>query len=137
MGALSNYLEARLLSLVFKNNGLSFSSPGDQLWVAAFTSGLDLEAGLLTDEVVGGSYARVQVPASGWDLTGSVVTNIDPVDFPVATAGWGSITHGAILDSATLESGNILWHGALTISRSIGIGDQLRFLAGEVEATLD
>ncbi len=137
MAALSDYLEERLLSLVFKNNDLAFTSPGDQLWLAAFTSGVGVEAGDLLGEVSGGAYARQQVPAADWTHMGSGVTNAVDIDFPVATDGWGTIVHAAIMDSATLGAGNVLLHGALTISRSVGVGDQLRFLVGEVEVGLD
>lgn len=132
MAALSDYLAARLASLLFNNNDLAFASPGDGLYLAVFTSGLGLKAGILTGEVDGGAYARPQVPASAWARTANSVANSVAVEFPVATGAWGTLTHGAIMDSPTPGAGNVLAHGALYQPRSIQADDQLRFLEGEV-----
>ena len=36
--AATNYLERRLLHFIFKNNSLSFSSPGDSIYVGLATA---------------------------------------------------------------------------------------------------
>lgn len=131
MAALSDYLATRLASFLFKNNAMSYAPPGDSLYLAVFTSGLGLNEGSLTNEVSGAGYARVQTPASIWDQDGGEVENNAPIDFVAATAAWGSITHGAIIDTATLEEGEILMHGEFAVPRNVGSGDQLRFLPGE------
>lgn len=136
MSALSNWLEARVMDFIFKNNSLGWTSPGNSLYVALFTSGAGLEEGTLTNEISGGSYARVQVPAADWTRTNNVVVNANDIDWAVATGAWGTITHGAIIDSAS-GAGNILWHGALAAPKSIGVDDQFRILAGDLEATID
>lgn len=135
MAAISDYLEERLLSFLFKGNAAGLATPGDGLYLAAFTSGVDLEAGSLAGEVVGGSYARVQVVAADWTITVDPrAENAVAIEFPAATDAWGIITHAAITDAAS--GGNILMHGVLSQGRSIQSGDQLRFPIGEVRFTL-
>jgi hypothetical protein len=139
MSALSDWLEARIMDFVFKNNSLAWTSPGNSLYVAAFTAGAGLEAGSLADEVSGAgtAYARQQVVAASWTRTNNVVVNAADINFPVATAAWGTVTHGAVIDSATLGAGNILWHGALAASKTIDTDDQFRILAGDLEAAIN
>jgi hypothetical protein len=54
--------------------------------------------------------------------------------FPIASAGWGTITHFGILDASTV--GNLLYHGALTTSKTIATSDQLKIAAGDISVTL-
>ncbi|MGB2469903.1 MAG: phage tail fiber protein, partial [Flavobacteriales bacterium] len=41
-----------------------------------------------------------------------------------ATGAWGTITHFGIFDASS--SGNLLYHGALTASKTIATGDVLK-----------
>ena len=61
--AATNYLERRLLHFLFKNNSLSFSSPGNSIYVGLATAVSAAETGSLT-EATFTNYARQQVPAS-------------------------------------------------------------------------
>ena len=47
--AATNYLERRLLHFIFKNNSLSFSSPGDSIYVGLATAVSAAETGSLTE----------------------------------------------------------------------------------------
>lgn len=86
-------------------------------------------------EVTGGAYARVQVPAASWAAAsgGSITTSAD-VNFPTATASWGTVTHIALFDALTV--GNMLWYGPLTTPKAIGSGDQFKMPAGQLTASL-
>ena len=55
--AATNYLERRLLHFIFKNNSLSFSSPGDSIYVGLATAVSAAETGSLT-EATFTNYAR-------------------------------------------------------------------------------
>ena len=69
----TNYLERRLLHFLFKNNSLSFSSPGDSIYVG-LASRKYKETGSVT-EATFTNYARQQVTASNWTLVGSDSTD--------------------------------------------------------------
>ena len=135
MAAFSDYLEGKIAQFIFKNNVEAFASPGDDLYVAAFTADTGLETNAPTAEVSGGAYARQQVAAAGWTQAGGQVENAADIEFPLATASWGTVTHVAVMDAATV--GNVLYWGALTQSRLIDTNDQLKFAAGDLNVTHD
>ncbi len=138
MAAFSDYLEAKLIQFIFKNNAEAFATPGNNLWIALFNAATGLEANDPTAEVDDGTgYERVQVPHAGWDQTGSSVENDSDIEFPVAGASWGEVTHIAIMDSGTHGAGNVLYHGALTTARTVGEGDQFKVNAGDLTVTKD
>jgi len=139
MSAISNYLEQKLLDLVF--NTLAYSAP--TTYVALFTSD-PTDAGGGT-EVSGGAYARQVVNENGgssptWNLAvvdgdGYLVDNTHDITFPEATASWGMVSHFGIFDAAS--GGNLLWHGALTVSKTVGSGDTFKFPAGDLNLKLE
>lgn len=83
-------------------------------------------------EVSGGSYARQSV---AFTVSGNLATNSAAIEWPAATADWGTITHIAVFDA--LSSGNMLVHAALTASKTISTGDVLRIPLGDLDITLD
>lgn len=127
MAAMSNYLENALINATLRNT--AYSSPAT-VYVGLFTSD-PTDAGSGT-EVSGGSYARKSMafdaPSNG------ASTNSGAVEFDQATGNWGTITHFAIFDALT--SGNMLYHGALTTSKTIETGDVFKFAAASVTVTL-
>jgi hypothetical protein len=136
MSAASNYLENKVLDHVLKV--ASYSQPSD-LFLGLFTNtstnaAANLEAGTLTDEVstAGTAYARRSVAfasASG----GSSATNAT-VTFSAATSNWGTITHVAVMDAST--SGNVLFWGAVTTSKTIETGDTFQVTSGNLTISL-
>lgn len=128
MSALSNYLENKLLNHVLK--GTTYTPPS-ALYVALFTTDpTDASTG---SEVSGGSYARKTV-TFGTAVNGVISNNID-ITFDVATVNWGTITHIGIYDA--VSGGNLLFHGALTASKSINVDDQLKISSGSLTVNLD
>jgi hypothetical protein len=123
----SNYLENKVLDHVF--GGVAYTAPAT-LYVGLFTSDPG-ETGSGT-EVSGGSYARQTI---AFTVTGSQASNSAAVEFPTATASWGTITYAAIYDA--LSGGNLLASGALTISKTIDSGDVFRIPAGDFDIDLD
>ena len=133
----SDYLETKVLDHVF--GGTPYSAPAN-LYLALFTTTPnDSTAGT---EVSGGSYARQVVT---FTVSGSAPTQALSdlaIEFPEATASWGTITHGAVYDALT--GGNMLCYAQLTQSdfatanpKAIGIGDIVRVPAGGAKVTLD
>jgi hypothetical protein len=123
----SNYLEQKVLEHVFDNT--AYTSP-TTVYVGLFTTD-PTDAGSGT-EVSGGSYARQ--PAS-FTVSGNTATTDAAIEFPTATASWGSITHIGIFDALT--SGNLLAHSSLTAAKTIESGDVFRIPSGDIDITLD
>jgi len=141
MSAASNYLENKLLDHVL--TATSYSAPGTR-YLALFTNtsgsaATNLELGTLTDEVStsGTAYSRQTVTfaaASGTNPCSSA-TNAT-VTFSAATANWGTITHVAVMDGGTAGSGNVLFWGAVTTSKTIETGDTFQVSSGNLTISL-
>jgi len=133
MSAMSDYLENALINHIFRNT--DFTRPAN-IYVALFTAAPN-DAGGGT-EVSGGSYARQAIvtgASSGWDAaSGGATANTAVLNFPTATANWGTVTHIGLFDAST--SGNLLFHGALSASQTINSGNFFRFNAGEIDVAL-
>jgi hypothetical protein len=130
--AATNYLERRILDFIFKNNALSFASPGNSIYVGLATAVSAAETGSLT-EATFGDYARQQVTAANWttisaDSTDTqTATNTAAIEFPASTGTDNTITHVFIADASS--SGNILFVGALDANKTIATGDIFRINA--------
>jgi hypothetical protein len=127
MAAMSNYLENALINATLRNT--TYTSP-TTVYVGLFlTDPTDAGSGT---EVSGGSYSR-EVMAFNAPSNGASV-NSAAVEFDQATGNWGTIPFFAIFDAST--GGNMLYHGALTASKTIETGDVFKFAAGSVTVTL-
>ena len=126
MAAFSDYLEGAVLDATLRNT--SYSSPSS-VFLALFTSD-PTDAGSGT-ECSGTNYARQSVAFS---RTNAVASNSSAIEFPTAGGSWGTITHFGVLDASS--SGNLLYHGALTASKSITTGDIFRVPSGDLDITL-
>lgn len=130
MGALSNYLEDAWLKTL---KGTAFSVTSGNIHVALYTATPGETGG--GTEVSGGSYARQSVTAANWSAVSagepSTIDNAANIQFPTATADWGTITSGGVLDALT--SGNLLYFGALTQSKVVNNGDTFKFNTGDLD----
>jgi hypothetical protein len=127
MAEMSNYLENALINATLRNT--SYTSP-TTVYVGLYTSDpTDANTGT---EVSGGSYARTAVtfgaPSNG------ASTNNAAVEFPQCTSAWGTVGWIGILDAAT--SGNLMYHTALDISKTIDSGDIFKIAVGSLSVTL-
>ena len=127
MAEMSNFLENALINATLRNT--TYTSPAT-VYVSLWTTD-PTDAGSGT-EVSGGSYARTAVtfgaPSNG------VTTNSAAVEFPQATASWGTIAYFGINDAST--SGNLLYHSPVTTSKAIDTGDIFKFASGSISVTL-
>ena len=138
--AATNYLERRLLHYIFKNNSLTFNSPGDNIYVGLATAVSAAETGSVTEASFGG-YARQQVAAASWTTIGADSTdtqtakNTSAIEFPAKTdSGNVTITHVIIADASS--SGNILFVGALDASKTLAQNDIFRINATNLSIEL-
>jgi hypothetical protein len=123
----SNYLENKVLGHVF--GATPYTAPAT-LYVGLFTS--DPGEGGSGTEVSGGSYARQTI---AFTVTDNQASNTAAVEFPTATASWGTVTYAAVYDA--VSGGNLMAYGALTTSKTIASGDVLRIPAGDFDINLD
>lgn len=134
MSAASDYLEAKLLDHVLRNT--AFSQPSN-LYLALFTADTGLESNSPSAEVStsGTAYIRKAIAfdaASGTNPTSAA--NTSTVTFDTATANYGTVTHVAVMDAET--AGNVLFHGAVTTSKTIETGDTFQVSAGNLTISL-
>jgi len=109
----------------------------DGTYLALFTAD-PTEAGTLTAEVAGGSYARQSVTWNPAATDGSNNTTKVPsadIAFPTATADWGTITHVGIMSAAT--AGTMRWFGPLAVAKTILSGDSISVPAANAVVGLD
>ena len=123
----TNYLETEILDHVFA--GAAYTAPSTK-YLALFT-GAPGEAGGGT-EVSGGGYARQTV---AFTTSGNTTSNNAAVEYPTATANYGTVTHVAVFDAST--SGNMMAYAALSSNKTIETGDVFRVPSGDLDITLN
>lgn len=123
----SNYLETKVLDHVF--GGSAYTAPAT-LYLALYT--VAPGEGTSGTEVSGGSYVR---QSCAFTVSGNLATNTSAVEWPTATASWGTVVAVAVVDAST--SGNIMAYATLTNSKTIASGDVFRIPAGDLDITLD
>ncbi len=104
------------------------------VWVALYTAAPTSSGG--GTEVTGGGYARQSLTnnSTNWPAASSFTkANGTVVDFGTATAAWGTITYGALLDAGT--GGNVLYFGPLTASKTINLDDGFKIPIGGLTLT--
>jgi hypothetical protein len=123
----SNTFETRVLSWVFTAG--SATRPTE--WHVALYTAAPSDTGGGT-EVSGGAYVRQSV---AFTVSGNTATNSAALEYPTATASYGTVTHVGVFDAST--GGNLIAYAALTTAKSIDTGDVLRLPAGDLDITLD
>jgi hypothetical protein len=144
--AATTFLENRILSLIFKNNAASFSTPGNNIFVGLATavSNFNDSTGESGDPTITEAnftnYARQNVPHADWTLTTEsadtqTCKNTNNIEFPASGGTNNTITHVFIAthvsDSLDVvgSGGNVLFIGALDASKVIASGDIFRINA--------
>ena len=123
----TNYLETEILDHVFA--GAAYTAPSTK-YLALFT-GAPGETGGGT-EVSGGGYARQTV---AFTTSGNTTSNNAAVEYPTATANYGTVTHVAVFDASS--SGNMMAYAALSSNKTIETGDVFRVPSGDLDITLN
>jgi len=128
MSAISNYLENALLNATLRNT--TYTSP-TTVYAALFTTDpTDAGSG---SECTGSGYARKAITFAA-PSNGVTTNSAAACEFDQATGSWGTLTHFAIFDALT--TGNMLYYGALTTSKTIESGDVFKFATSSVTVTL-
>ena len=129
MAALSDYAEKLLLDWMMTSG----SATRPTAWYVALYTAAPSDSGGGT-EVSTGGYARQSVALSAASSPGGTTSNSGEVSFTASGADYGTVTHMGIFDAAS--SGNLLWHGALTASKTVADGDTLTFAVGNIDLTM-
>lgn len=131
MSAASDYLENKVLDHVLTATG--YTAPTTR-YLALFTASTGLETNSPSAEVSssGTAYIRKAVTFAAANA-GSSATNAT-VTFDTATANFGTISHVAVMDAET--GGNVLFHGAVTTSKTIETGDTFQVTSGNLTVSL-
>jgi len=129
MAALSDHAEALLLDWLMTNG----SAIRPTAWYVALYTAAPSDSGGGT-EVSGNGYAREAVTFAAATSPGGTTSNTGAVTFTASGGNWGSITHIGIHDA--VSGGNLLWHGAMTASKTVNDGDTLEFSIGNIDLTI-
>lgn len=121
----SNTYETNVLTWTFTTTAVTRPTS----WTVALYTVAPSDTGGGT-EVSGGSYARTAVT---FTVTDDTASNSGVVEFPAATASWGTVVALAVFDN----SSNMVAWANLTTSRTIGSGDVFRIPAGDLDITLN
>jgi len=123
----SNTFETRVLTWVFTTS--SATRPTE--WHIALYTASPSDPGGGT-EVSGGGYARQAVT---FTVSGNTASNNAAIEWPVATAAYGTVTDVGVFDASS--GGNLIAYAALTTSKAIDTGDVFRLPSGDLDVTLD
>lgn len=129
MAALSDHAEALLLDWLMTTG----SATRPTSWYVALYTAAPSDSGGGT-EVSGNGYSRQSVTFDAATSPGGTTSNTGAVSFTASGGNWGSITHIGIFDAST--SGNLLWHGSMTASKTVNDGDTLEFSIGNIDLTI-
>lgn len=128
-GRFSVYSAAQIINKVCR--GIDWSPP-TSYWLGLFRavndSALRANTPASASEVLSaGAYTRIEIRGATGLIFGAPVDGVSTmgseIAWPEATASWGVITYAAMLDSATLNAGNVIAYGPLPVSKAVDIGD--------------
>jgi len=124
----SDTFETHVLNYVF--TATSVTRP-TAWYLALFTSNPADDASGTEVSTSGTAYAR---QSAAFTVSGDTASNSAAIEFPTATASFGTVSHVAVFDAAT--SGNLIAYAALTSSKAIDTGDVFRVPSGDLDITL-
>lgn len=127
--SLSNTFETNVLTWMFTASAVTRPTA----WYLALFTSNPAEDGSGT-EVSGTGTAYVRQSVS-FTVSGNTASNSAAVEFPTATASYGTVTHVGVYDASS--GGNLIAYAALTTSKAIDTGDVLRVPSGDLDVTMD
>jgi len=129
MAALSDHSEVLLLDWLMTTG----SATRPTAWYVALYTAAPSDSGGGT-EVSGSGYSRQAVTFAAATSPGGTTSNTGDITFTAAGGDWGTLTHIGIHDASS--GGNLLWHGAMTASKTVADGDTLQFSTGNIDLTI-
>lgn len=129
MAALSDHAENLLLNWLMTDDSVTRPTA----WYLALFTAAPSDSGGGT-EVSGSGYSRQTIAFNTASGTGGTTSNSADVSFTASGGSFGTVSHVGIFDASS--GGNLLWHGAMTASKTIADGDTLEFSTGNVDLTI-
>lgn len=132
MAAASNWLEEAILNYFFR--GQSVAQPTNLYLALYINDPTDADTGT---EVSGGDYVRQQITFGSPTQSGDkgVITNNQKVEFPIAGADWGNVSHWGIRSAQT--GGNLLARGGFSRVENVQIGNRFTIENGNLQVTME
>ena len=127
--SLSNTFETHTLNYLFTSTSVTRPTAW---YVALFTSNPAEDASGTEVSTSGTAYAR---QSATFTVSGNTASNSAAIEFPTATASYGTVTHIGVYDAAS--AGNLIAYAALTTSKAIDTGDVMRLPASDLDITMD
>lgn len=125
----SNTYETHVLNYVFTTTSVTRPTA----WhLALFTSNPAENASGSEVSTSGTAYAR---QSATFTVSGNTASNSGAVEFPTATASYGTVTHVGVYTASS--GGDLIAYAALSTSKAIDTGDVFRVPAGDLDVTLD
>jgi len=124
----SDTFETHVLNYVFTVTSVTRPTAW---YLALFTSNPADDASGTEVSTSGTAYAR---QTAAFTVSGDTASNSAAIEFPTATASFGTVSHVAVFDAET--SGNLIAYAALTSSKAIDTGDVFRVPDGDLDITL-
>lgn len=132
----SNTTENDLLKLMLQGTDPAWRAGANQ-YLALFTADPGEAGTAITSEAAYTGYARkIIVKATDWTDGGSTFTNAVLLQLPQCTGGTETLTHGALVTTAS-GAGQIIVSGALGASLNVANLIQPQFAIGAVSVTVD
>ena len=135
--SLSNGMETKVLNWLFKTESdVGNSTLRPTAWYVALCI-TDPDDSTLGTEVstTGTAYVR---KVAAFTVSGDQATNTDDIEFPEATADYGTVK--AVMIMPTLTGGtasDMIVHAQLTLDKSISTGDIFRIPAGDLDINMN
>ena len=125
----SNTFETHVLNYVFTTTSVTRPTAW---YLALFTSNPAEDASGTEVSTSGTAYAR---QSATFTVSGNTASNSAAIEFPTATASFGTVSHVGVFDAST--GGNLIAYSALSTSKAVGTGDVFRVPSGDFDLTLD
>jgi hypothetical protein len=125
----SNTFETHVLNYVFTTTSVTRPTAW---YLALFTSNPAEDASGTEVSTSGTAYAR---QSATFTVSGDTASNSAAIEFPTATASYGTVTHVGVFDASS--AGNLIAYASLTTSKAIDTGDVFRVPSGDLDITLD
>ena len=133
--SLSNSMETKALKWLFKlESDEANSSLRPTAWYVALCTSDPTDSALGT-EVSGGGYARQAVT---FTVSGNNASNTAAIEFPEATAGYGTVQAVMIMPASSGGSASdMIAHAQLAVDKQINTGDIFRIPIGDLDINID
>jgi hypothetical protein len=132
MGSLSNFAENAWMNHIF---GTEYSHSANLYLALCTADPTDAATGASMNEVANANnYSRKAISFAA--AASRKVEQDGAITFDQASGAWGTITHWAILDSATHGEGNVLAYGAFNPTFAVVSGNTPSVASGQVEVEI-